>query len=140
MFFRDGQCVGGRTMPLNGPIRHGSSTLIHVAAFTRDPQLPAIATPNGQVKFVQIVGLTMDELEAIHSWNAEAFLHLRSHTDSLLITDLNRESWMNDKQFAAEVARRSKQDGSSCGWLSLVLQCDTKKRGLRCMYACSRLP
>lgn len=125
--FQTGNCYGvGHTVPLNGPIREDSSTLIHAISFAPDPQLPPIATPNGRVEFLQVVGLTMDELEAIWSWNAEAFLQLRSRDDPFLLTDLSRTSWMGDAKFAAEVARRSKQDGSSCGWLSLVLECDTK--------------
>src|SRR5262249_17292279 len=51
---------------------------------------------------------------------------LRSRDDPFLLTDLARASWLEDPRFAAEVARRSKKDGSSCGWLALVLDCDTK--------------
>ncbi len=116
----------GHTLPLNGPIEQGASTLIHAVSFALDPQLPPITTPNGRVEFLQVVGLTLDELEAISSWSAEAFLELRSRDDSFLLTDLSRASWMADAKFAAEVARRSKKDGSSCSWLSLVLECDTK--------------
>lgn len=124
--FETGNGFGvGHTLPLNGPIEQGSSTLIHAVSFTSDPELPPVASPNGRVEFLQIVGLTMDELEAISSWDAAAFLGLRSRDDPLLLTDLTRASWMADAKFAAEVARRSKQDGSSCGWLSLVLECDT---------------
>jgi hypothetical protein len=68
----------------------------------------------------------MDELVAISSWNAAAFLEFRSRDDGYLLTDLARESWMANATFAAKVARLSERDGSSCGWLSLVLECDTK--------------
>jgi hypothetical protein len=125
--FETGNVFGvGHTLPLNGPIEVGSATLIHAASFVLDPQLPPIATPNGRVEFLQVVGLTMDELEAISSWNAEAFLKLRRRDYPLLLTDLFRASWMNDAKFATEVARRTKKDGASCGWLALILKCDTK--------------
>jgi suppressor of fused len=125
--FQTGNHFGvGHTLPLNGPIEVGSATLIHAVSFYPDPQLPPISTPNGRVEFLQIVGLTMDELEAISSWDAAAFLHVRTRHDSFLLTDLARTSWMADPRFAAEVARRSKQDGSSCSWLALVLECDVK--------------
>src|SRR5262249_29213536 len=118
--FKTGNPFGvGHTLPLNGPIEQGSSTLIHAASFGPDPHLPAMATPNGRVEFLQVVGLTMDELEAISSWDAAAFLELRSRDDPLLLTDLSRTSWLADPTFAAKVARRSKRDGSSCGWLAL---------------------
>jgi hypothetical protein len=125
--FETGNPFGvGHTLPLHGPIEHGSSTLLHAASFAPDPQLPPMATPNGRVEFLQVVGLTMDELDAISSWNAAAFLELRRRDDPLLLTDLSRASWLADPAFAAEVARRTKRDGSSCGWLALVLECDTK--------------
>jgi hypothetical protein len=126
--FETGNCFGvGHTLPLNGPIEQGASTLIHAASFALDPQLPPIATPNGRVEFLQVVGLTLDELEAISSWDAAAFLQLRARKDPLLLTDLSCASWMADAEFAAEVARRSKKEGSSCGWLALVLVCDAKR-------------
>jgi hypothetical protein len=125
--FETGNPFGvGHTLPLNGPIEQGSSTLIHAASFAPDPQLPPVATPNGRVEFLQVVGLTMDELAAITSWNAAAFLQLRARDDPFLLTDLSRTSWLADPAFAAKVARRTKRDGSSCGWLSLVLECDTR--------------
>lgn len=125
--FESGNRFGaGHTLPLNGPIEEGSPTLIHAVTFTHDPQLPPIDTPNGRVEFLQIVGLTMDELDAVYSWNAQAFLKLRGRDDPLLLTALARASWMADARFAARVARHSKKDGSSCGWLYLVLECDTK--------------
>jgi hypothetical protein len=125
--FETGNPFGvGHTLPLNGPIQKGASTLLHAASFGSDPQLPPLATPNGQVEFLQVVGLTMDELEAISSWNATAFLELRRRDDPLLLTDLSRTSWLADPAFAAEVARRTKWEGSACGWQCLVLECDTR--------------
>jgi hypothetical protein len=125
--FETGNSFGvGHTMPVQGPIKLGSSTRIHAVSFAPDSQLPPIATPNGRVEFLQVVGLTLDELEAISSWNAAAFLQLRGRDDPWLLTDLSRTSWLGDPVFAAQVARRSKRDGSSCGWLALVLECDTK--------------
>lgn len=130
--FETGNTFGtGHTLPLNGPISVGSPTFIHAASFAHDPQLPPIDTPNGRVEFLQVVGLTMDELEAISSWNATAFLKLRQRDDPMLVTDLDRTSWLGDAAFAAEVARRAREEGSSCGWLALVLECETKARPVR---------
>jgi hypothetical protein len=125
--FETGNSFGvGHTLPLNGPIEQGSSTDIHAVSFASDPQLPPMATLNGRVEFLQVVGLTMDELEAISSWNAEAFLELRAREDPFLLTDVTRISWLANPMFAEIVARRTRQDGSSCGWLALVLDCDVK--------------
>jgi hypothetical protein len=124
--FETGHGFGiGHTLPLNGPIRAESSTRIHAAALAADSQLPPIMTPNGRVEFLQVVGLTMDELDAISSWDAAAFLELRSQNDPILLTYLDRHSWMEDDSFATEVDRRSRQEGSSCAWLNLVLECET---------------
>lgn len=125
--FETGNSFGvGHTMPLNGSIEKDSSTLIHAVSFYLDPQLPPIQTPNGRVEFLQIVGLTMEELDAIQAWDAAAFLRLRSKDDPFLLTDLARTSWIADSQFADQVSRQSKRDGSSCGWMALFLECDTK--------------
>jgi hypothetical protein len=130
--FKTGNRFGpGHTLPLNGPIEQGSSTLIHAVSFIADPQLPAISTPNGRVEFLRVVGLTMDELDAVSSWNAAAFLELHGREDPFLLTDLARASWMADAKFAVEVQRRSKEDGSSCGFMALVLKCDTQSDPLQ---------
>ena len=130
--FETGNGFGvGHTLPLNGPIMLGSPTLIHAASFAPDPELPPIDTPSGRVEFLQIVGLTMDELEAISSWNAAAFLELRGQSDPHLLTDLARRSWTDDPAFAAEVGRRTAREGSSCGWLALVLDCDADRDPVR---------
>jgi hypothetical protein len=125
--FETGNRFGvGHTFPLNGPIEQGSSTFIRAVSFALDPQLPPMATPNGRVEFLQVVGLTMDELAAITSWNATAFLKLRGRDDPLLVTDLSRSSWLSGPAFAAKVKRRTAREGSSCGWLALVLECNAK--------------
>lgn len=124
--FETGNCFGvGHTLPLNGPIEQGSPTRVHAACFVADPQLPPISTPNGRVEFLQIVGVTLDELDAISSWNTQAFFELRRRDDPLLLTDLARPSWMADAEFAAEVSRRTKLEGSSSTMLRIVLDCDT---------------
>ena len=37
--------------------------------FMEDPELGAINTPNGKLQFLQLVGMTMDELTAARGWN-----------------------------------------------------------------------
>src|SRR6185295_17010434 len=65
----------GHYMDLNSTIALGVQTDIRAITFVRDPQLPqAIETPNGSVKFLQVVGITLDELQAIKCWNSEKFL------------------------------------------------------------------
>lgn len=112
--FETGNVFGpGHTMPLNGPIRGDSSTKIEAITFVEDPQLPPMETPNGNVRFLQIVGLTLDELEAVERWNAREFCKLRAQTDPLLLTDIDRNSWLSDASFANNVVEGTRRDGSS---------------------------
>jgi len=104
----------GHTMPLNGPIRSESDTKIVGIAFVRDPQLDKIDTPNGEVQFLQVVGLTEDELEAIQYWNAQSFLELVAEKNPKLVTDLDRRSYLGDERFAETVRVRSTEEGASC--------------------------
>lgn len=113
--FESGRTFGiGHTLPLNGPIERGSSTSICAITFALDPELGQIVTPNGRVKFLQIVGLTEDELEAIQYWNAARFAELLAERNPLLLTDTARDSWLRDDSFQSEVERYTQLEGASC--------------------------
>lgn len=114
--FETGRCFGpGHTLPLQGPIQCEYDTAIQAITFAPDPQLGSIDTPNGKVTFLQVVGITIDELAAIQMWNASAFLELVAGQNPLLVTDIDRDSYLNDEAFAAKVNSRSSSEGSSCG-------------------------
>lgn len=107
--------ASGHTMNLNGPICAGSQTAIHAICVILDPQLPPADTPNGRVTFLQIVGITIDELDAIGAWNNSDFIDLISRTDPLLVTDLERVSCLNDPAIRAEIVGRTAVEGSESG-------------------------
>lgn len=112
--FNTGNVFGpGHKMNLNGPIALGSDTLIRAIAFVNDRQLPPIDTPHGRLAFLQIVGLTLDEHEAVSRWDAERFLDLLAKTSPLGLTDLSRECFMTDEQFRSQVEEGIQRDGSS---------------------------
>lgn len=114
--FDTGRVFGrGHTMPLNGPICAESDTDIQCVAFVLDPELGEIQTPNGSVEFLQIVGLTTDEISAIQYWNARSFLDLVAVENPKLVTDLDRASFLSNGPFAETVAKRSAEEGASCG-------------------------
>jgi len=102
----------GHHMDLNGPIALGSETAIRAIAFAKDVQLGNIVTPHGRVTFIQVVGLTVDEYDAVQAWDAEKFLDLLSTRDPWLVTDLHRTTWLRDSEFAGEVEAGSRRDGS----------------------------
>ena len=105
-------------MDLHGPIMAGSDTAVRAIAFAHDPQLPReVATPHGSLQFLQVVGITLDELSTIKRWNAETFLQLAARRLPGLVTDLERGSLLDDPAFAAAVERGVQQDGSSTAFL-----------------------
>ena len=103
----------GHHMDLNGPIALAEDTAIRALAFAADPELGSIATPHGRLKFLQVVGLTLDELHAVEAWDTEKFLGLIQRSDPLLLTDLRRASRLLDPSLAGEVQQGSARDGSS---------------------------
>ena len=72
----------------------GYESEIQACLFVNDPQLPAVSEPHGLVEFIQLVGITMPEYEAIRGGQiaAQELAHQLSQNNSLLITDLDRSS------------------------------------------------
>jgi hypothetical protein len=102
----------GHVMDLNGPICIGADTAIRAAAFTTDPQLGTIDTPNGSVEFVQVVGITLDEYDACGDWHTARVLEILREVNPLLITDLARRSVFEDARAAARLEEGIDRDGS----------------------------
>lgn len=102
----------GHTMDLNGPLANASA--LTAVAFTLDPQLAPIDTPNGRVEFLQVVGLTRDELELAQSWDTGKLLgELARDRGPLLPTDLERESFLADAARRERIIARVLSEGSS---------------------------
>lgn len=81
-------------IPANGPIRLDSDTKLVGIAFVPDPQLGVIDTPHGEVSFLQMVGLTQQELDWIYqdttTSRVEQLIDKMRQDNPLLITDLTR--------------------------------------------------
>ena len=82
-------------IPANGPIRLESDTKLVGIAFAPDPQLGTIETPNGEVAFLQMVGITQEELDWLYedptTDRVEELINKMREDNPLLITDLKRE-------------------------------------------------
>ncbi len=85
-------------IPANGPIRLNSTAEINIVgvAFVSDPELGKIQTPHGEVLFLQMVGLTANEMDRITSANSaydevKKVLDEIKTTNPLMITDLLRK-------------------------------------------------
>ena len=99
-------------MAAQGPIAADTTTQLEALLCAMDPELGEISTPHGRVTFVQLVGITVDELAAIKAWSSAAYLSLWRETNPLLVTDVDRSSLLADEAFAAEVERRTEAEGS----------------------------
>ncbi len=109
----------GHKIDLNNPLWEGTETEIRALFFALDPELPPIETPNGSLKFLQAVGVTPDELEALRAWDADRFLAVLEARFPLLVTDLSRHSLLADPETAERVRQGIAADGSSTGMLAL---------------------
>ena len=70
-----------------------------------DPRLGEIGTPFGKVLFLQLFGLTRDELEAMEGWEMKRKVGLVMEYDPLGITDPGRGSMKDDPRKAAVFRR-----------------------------------
>jgi hypothetical protein len=112
--FSSGKAFGvGHHMPLNGPICLGSNTAIWAIAFAKDPELKEFRSENGRAEFLQVVGITLDELELAKDWNTKSFLDSLARISPLLLTDLDRRSILADPTLAAALRARADAEGSS---------------------------
>lgn len=121
----------GDYLDANGPICMDADTKLTALAFVEDPQLPNIDTPNGRVEFLQMVGITGDELEAMQTWNTLGVLSTGLTYLPKYITDLTRESLLEVPAIAEEVQAGMERDGSNTGFLFVdQLGFEPGKKGL----------
>ena len=118
------------TIDANGPIAVGDPTALTAVAFVPDPRLHGIDTPNGRVEFLQIVGITHDELDAMREWSTRNVLELLEEKTPLLVTHIRRASLLTDAR-AAEAIRAGveREGGAQAGldvselrWKKLLLR------------------
>lgn len=68
--FSSGNVFGpGHHMNANGPIALETDTKLTALGFRTDPELIDMDTPNGHMTFLQVVGITEDEMNAMMCWN-----------------------------------------------------------------------
>lgn len=108
----------GHHMNVNGPIAGDRpDTAIRAIAFVEDPELGTIETVHGRVRFLQVVGLTIEEYEAVQLWNTIALLEALAPSLPLFVTDVDRGSLLGDPAIARRVEAGVEQEGSSTGSL-----------------------
>ncbi|MGL5406180.1 MAG: suppressor of fused domain protein [Propionibacteriaceae bacterium] len=103
------------SMTCNGPIVVGLPTDLDAVAFISDPQLDPIDSLSGEIEFVQIVGITADELEAWTNWQARGMVDLLLQRYPWGITQIERSSMLTDPAVAEQIQSGIARDGSSIG-------------------------
>lgn len=109
--------ASGDYLDANGPICLGSNTQLTALAFIHDPELDMLDTSNGRVEFLQMVGITEDELEAMKIWNTRGLLEAGKEEIPGYITDLSRNSMLRIPAIQESVQIGIERDGSSTGFL-----------------------
>lgn len=110
----------GHHIDCRGPICLERKTSLSAVLFVKDCELEGIEAPHGRADFLQVIGITHDEMTALQSWNSIRFAHmLKSHLPALW-TDLGRTSLMANRDFAEAVAKGAAADGSSTGFLAVA--------------------
>ena len=105
-------------MTANGPIALGRATQICSMGFVTDPELAEpLATPNGSVEFLQVVGLTVEEERAAKQWRARNLLEVLLPHMPLWVTDLGRASLLAHPAVKQQVEEGLRRDGSASGFL-----------------------
>lgn len=82
-------------IPAKGPIRLNTETEITGLITVLDPELGKIQTPHGELSFIQLVGITNNELHALmdnpSAASVEKLINTLKANNPLLITDLERK-------------------------------------------------
>ncbi|MDP6443568.1 MAG: suppressor of fused domain protein [Pirellulaceae bacterium] len=107
----------GDHINLNKPIvsEQSNTTRITALGVVADSEFPEIESENGKLTMLQLFGLTADELAAKISWNGGDFCRLVAEHYPLHVTDVRRESLLNDESFAQRVEQGRGAGGSSTG-------------------------
>lgn len=95
----------GHCADLGGPISPGVDSALTCMAFVPDPLLRKIDTPFGSLLFLQVIGLTSDELAAMQRLDHEGVVHLLGELDFHGLTDPARGSYFSDER-KAPILRR----------------------------------
>ncbi len=90
---------------------------IAALVFVDDIELVPARSANGSFSFLQMVGLTRGEYEALQAWDPAALVELIRERDPLLLMDVERKSYLRDPEFVRAVDEGRERDGSSTGVL-----------------------
>ncbi|MDE6983002.1 MAG: suppressor of fused domain protein [Lachnospiraceae bacterium] len=119
----------GHYLNANGPIALETDTKLTCLGFLTDPELGCIETANGSMTFIEAIGLTLDEHEAMMCWNGQRFLDELTRHIPCGIADLSRTTLMEQPDFRSVWEQGVARDGSSTGVLYLPELAASMKNG-----------
>ncbi len=100
-----GALDSGHLIDLGGPLRPEPATELAGLLCLPDPRLGKIATPHGSLLFMALLGVTADELGAMHAWSLEQKVGLVADVAPLAITDPGRGAFAADPRTAPAYRR-----------------------------------
>lgn len=103
----------GEHMNAHAPLALDEPCTLTAVCFLEDPALGAIQTPNGSLRFLQVLGLTEDELEAVMDGDPHDFIALVAQQNPLFISLAARDSYLADEELARVVDERIETEGST---------------------------
>ena len=109
----------GHHMSCNGPIALEEETKLTAFGFILDPELEDMDTENGYMEFIQMVGITEDEMHAMMCWNGDSFMEIMDEKYPLCVTDLFRDTIMEEESVVKKWKEGVERDGSSTAYLYL---------------------
>jgi suppressor of fused-like protein len=80
----------GSRLDVGAPITMPVISSLQALALTRDTDLPVLDTPNGRVEFLQVVGITHEELQEMQQSSTTEVLGALRASNPTLLTDPSR--------------------------------------------------
>ncbi|MBY0356840.1 MAG: suppressor of fused domain protein [Candidatus Obscuribacterales bacterium] len=115
VFSTGNEFAAGNHVDFKKPITEDIPTDLTALLFDVDSSLPHLVSPHGQATFLQLVGITASEVEAVQQWNAKRFLELMKEENPLLITEPERASLLSNPEIVKQVQAGIENEGSSTG-------------------------
>ena len=103
----------GHHLDCNGPIALETDTKLSALGFLEDSELGTIETTSGKITFLQVIGITYPEMEALMCWNSHLFLDTLLKYVPAGITDLERDCLMKNTEFYKIWEQGVERDGST---------------------------
>ena len=119
----------GDYMPFPGPLTRMAlapadaaavpDTRLDAAFFVKDPLLPSVRTPRGEIELRRVVGIDSAERELMEPWSVAGLTRVFAKHSPALVTDIERPSLAKDAAFAAAMRQGSQAEGSQFGFVAV---------------------